>query len=62
MATGCALLKNRTDDSSVYQIPAASRRDRPITVQFRESAVVPRLVTRRSAFTKVQQATASPWR
>jgi hypothetical protein len=30
--------------------------------RFRESAVVPRLVTRRSAFTKVQQATASPWR
>jgi hypothetical protein len=29
MATGYALLKNRTDDSSVYQIPAASRRDRP---------------------------------
>ena len=31
MATGYALLKNRTDDNSVYQVPAAPRRHRPTT-------------------------------
>jgi hypothetical protein len=29
MATGYALLKDRTDDRAVYQVPAESQRDRP---------------------------------